>query len=87
MQEGKLTHYIPEYGMYVYFRTLEKEKKSVMVIINNNEKYLKTLDTNRFEENLNGYKTGKDIFTGSQIKELSKIEVPAKSVKIIELQR
>jgi glycosidase len=83
--EGKLTHYIPEDGMYVYFRTLGKE--SVMVIINNNEKYLKTLTTSRFGENLSGYKSGRDIFTGSQIKDLNKIEVPAKSVKIIELQR
>jgi glycosidase len=85
VQEGKLTHYIPEDGMYVYFRTLDKE--SVMVIINNNEKYLKTLTTSRFEENLKGFKSGKDIFTGTQIKDLSKIEVPAKSVKIIELSK
>jgi len=83
VQEGKLTHYIPEDGMYVYFRTLGKE--SVMVIINNNEKYLKTLVTRRFDENMKGFKSGKDIFTGSQIRDLSKIEVPAKSVKIIEL--
>ena len=83
VQDGKLTHYIPEDGMYVYFRTLGKE--SVMVIINNNEKYLKTITTSRYEENLKGFKSGKDIFTGSQINDLSKIEVPAKSVKIIEL--
>jgi glycosidase len=83
VQEGNLTHYIPEDGIYVYFRTLGKE--SVMVIINNNEKYLKTVATERFAENLNGFKTGKDVLTGSQVKDLSKIEVPAKSVKIIEL--
>ena len=85
VQEGKLTHYIPEDGIYVYFRTLEKEKKSVMVIVNNNDKYLKTVATERYAENLNGFKTGKDVLTGSQVKDLSKIEVPAKSVKIIEL--
>ncbi len=83
VQDGKLTHYIPEDGIYVYFRTLGKE--SVMVIINNNEKYLKTVATARYAENLNGFKTGKDVLTGSQVKDLSKIEVPAKSVKIIEL--
>jgi len=85
IQEGKLTHYIPENGIYVYFRTLGKE--SVMVIMNNNEKYVKTVATTRFEENLKGFKTGKDILTGSQIKDLSKIEVPAKSIKIIELSK
>jgi len=83
VQDGKLTHYIPEDGIYVYFRTLGKE--SVMVIINNNDKYLKSVATDRFEENLKDFKTGKDVLTGSQVKDLSKIEVPAKSVKIIEL--
>jgi len=83
VQDGKLTHYIPEDGIYVYFRTLGKE--SVMVIVNNNEKYLKTLATKRFEENLKGFKNGKDVLTGSQVKDLSNIEVAAKSVKIIEL--
>ena len=58
-----------------------------MVIVNNNEKDLKTVATARFAENLNSFKTGKDILTGSQVKELSKIEVPAKSVKIIELSK
>lgn len=83
IQEGKLTHYIPEDGIYVYFRTLGKE--SVMVILNNNESYVKTINTARYEENLKGYKTGKNILDGSQIKDLKTIEVPAKSVKIIEL--
>lgn len=85
VQEGKLTHYIPEDGIYVYFRTLGKE--SVMVIMNNNSKYVKTLATARFEENLKGFSHGKDILDGSQVKSLSAIEVPAKSVKIIELSK
>jgi glycosidase len=85
IQEGKLTHYIPEDGTYVYFRTLGKE--SVMVIVNNNDKYVKTIETSRFAENLTGFKKGKDIMDGSQVKDLGKIEVPAKSVKIIELMK
>jgi len=85
IQDGKLTHYIPEDGIYVYFRTLGKE--SVMVIMNNNAKYVKTLTTERFEENLKGFKSGRDVLTGSQIKDLGKIEVPAKSVRIIELSK
>lgn len=85
VQDGKLTHYIPEDGIYVYFRTLGKE--SVMVIINNNEKYLKTVATDRYAENLTGFKSGKDVLTGSQVKDLGKIEVAAKSVKIIELSK
>lgn len=82
--EGKLTHYIPEDGIYVYFRTLGKE--AVMVIINNN-KYNKTLATERFEENLKGFKKGKDVIYGSPVPDLNSIEVPGKSVKIIELSK
>ncbi|MFZ4547153.1 MAG: glycoside hydrolase family 13 protein [Bacteroidales bacterium] len=84
VQQGKLTHFIPENGIYVYFRTLEKE--SVMVIVNNN-KETKTLETKRFDENIKGFKRGKDVMDGSKLKDLSNIEVQGKSVKIIELSK
>jgi glycosidase len=84
VQDGKLTHYIPEDGTYVYFRTLGKE--SVMVIINNN-KYVKTLNTQRFDESLKGFRKGKDVLFGSAVTDLSKIEIAGKSVKIIELSK
>lgn len=84
VQQGKLTHYVPEDGIYVYFRTLDKE--AVMIIMNNNTSE-KKLDTGRFEENLKAFKRGKDAITGEEIKKLNKIDVPGKSVKIIELSR
>lgn len=84
VQEGKLTHYIPENGVYVYFRTLGKE--SVMVIMNNS-KIEKTLKTLRFKENLDGFRIGKDVMNDTAIKDLKNIELPAKTVKIIELSR
>jgi glycosidase len=46
---GKTKHYLPENGVYVYFRF--NEKGSVMVVLNNNEKE-QTLQLKRFEENL-----------------------------------
>ncbi len=84
VQQGKLTQYIPEDGIYVYFRTLGKE--AVMVIMNNN-KYAKTLVTDRFDENLKGFKRGKDILFGSPVQNLNTIEIPGKTVKIIELSK
>lgn len=82
VQEGKLTHFIPEDGVYVYFRTLDKA--AVMVIMNNG-KTIKTIATSRYNEILKGFKKGKDVIDGSQLTTLDNIEVPAKSVKIIEL--
>jgi len=84
IQEGKLTHYIPENGIYVYFRTLGKE--SVMIVMNNS-KTEKVVETTRYKENLDGFKSGKDVMDHSIISDLKTITVPAKTVKIIELSR
>ena len=84
VQEGKLTHYIPEDGIYVYFRTLGDN--SVMVIMNNNKKD-KKLETKRFAENLQGFRRGKDVLDETAVKDLHNIEIKGKSVKIIELSK
>jgi neopullulanase len=84
VQEGKLTHFIPEDGIYVYFRSLGES--SVMVIMNNNTKE-KTVETKRFRECLEGFKHGRDALESSIIKDLDKIEVPGKTARIIELSK
>jgi glycosidase len=84
VQEGKLTHYIPQDGIYVYFRTLGKE--SVMVLINRS-KVIKQVETARFNENLTGFKKGKDVIDGAPVNDLGNIAVPANTVMILELSR
>ncbi len=84
VQQGSLIHYIPEDGIYVYFRVLDKQ--SVMVIMNNNSKERK-VTTERFKENLSGFKRGMDVLSGETLKDLDKITVPGKSVLILELSR
>ena len=84
VQEGKLKHYIPENGIYVYFRTLGKA--SVMVVMNNS-KEVKTFETTRYNENLNGFKSGRDAMDGFTVVNLKSLTIPAKTVKIIELTR
>ncbi len=80
---GKLKHYLPENGMYVYFRYNDNE--SVMVILNKNDER-KELDTAHFAESLPGFTSGRDILSGNEINDLSKIEVPGASAMIIELE-
>jgi len=80
---GKTTHYVPENNVYVYFRYNDTE--SVMVVINNsNEK--QTFKTNRFEENINNYKTGKDVLSNASFDLKNDITVEAKSVLVLELK-
>ncbi len=81
---GKLTHYIPQDGVYVYFRYNDNE--SVMVLLNNTNT-AKTVDCNRFAENLKGYSTGLSVLDNTKIENLNTITVPAKSPLIIELKK
>jgi glycosidase len=59
VHRGKLTHYIPEDNIYVYFRS--DENKKVMVILNANASE-KALDLGRFKQNLADAKQMRNIF-------------------------
>jgi len=82
---GKLTHFIPESGVYVTFRYTDE--KAVIIILNNDGTNSKNLETARFKEALSGYKTGTEIISGKTFDNLETILVPAKSALIIELQK
>ena len=79
---GKTKHYIPENSVYVYFRY--NEKKTVMVVINNNLENQK-IKTNRFQENILNFTSGKDVLSDKNINLNGEIEIEGKSVLILEL--
>jgi len=81
---GKLRHFIPENNLYVYFRYNEKE--SVMVILNNSEKESRTLTRERYAEAMEGFTTGTDIITGTQINDLTSFSIGPKTAMIVELR-
>jgi glycosidase len=81
---GKLMHFVPQDGIYVYFRYNDDEV--VMVMLNKNETE-KKVDTKRFSEITNGYQKGKEIITSKEISTISEIKIPAKTAMIIELQK
>lgn len=82
VQYGKLTQYIPENGIYVYFR--HTDDVSVMVMFNNNEEQ-KKVALSRFAENLKGYSKGKSVLTREYFDTLDTIPIAAKSAMIVEL--
>lgn len=84
IHNGKLMHFVPENGTYTYFRYTDDA--AVMVILNKNFEE-KSIDTNRFKEVIAGYKTGKEIISGKQLTDISKIAVPARSAVIVELSK
>ncbi|SFN29738.1 Glycosidase [Chryseobacterium oleae] len=83
IHHGKTKNYVPQDGVFVYFRYDDKE--NVMVIINNNEKD-QTLDLKRFAESLNGVTKGKDVISEKVFSMENSLSVPAKTPMIIELQ-
>jgi neopullulanase len=81
---GKLTQYLPQDGLYVYFR--HTSDKTVMVIMSQNKED-KNLDTNRFMENINGFTFAKNVLSDALISDLKTLKVPANSFTILELQK
>jgi glycosidase len=58
---GKMMQFIPEQGVYVYFRYTDNRK--IMVVFNSSSQN-KKIELGRFAEMLNGHHTLKEIFTG-----------------------
>lgn len=81
LQTGKLMQYIPENGIYVYFRY--DDKKTVMVVYNSTDKE-QTAGTARYQERIKGAKNAMNIITGEN-QPLSNLKVDAKSTLILEL--
>jgi hypothetical protein len=82
MRDGKLTHFVPFEGVYVYFRHNDAQK--VMVILNNNDE-ARIVETQRFHEVLGNATRGVDVITKQAHDVTRRVEVPARSATILEL--
>ena len=83
VQHGKLMHFKPQDGIYVYFRYDDSD--CVMVAINGNDTD-KTLDTARFAEMLQGYTKGMNVETDETYNQLSTLVLKKKSTLILQLK-
>ncbi len=84
IHEGKLLHFAPEKGMYIYFRINDTE--IVMVVLNKNEQDTQ-LNLSRFNEVLESVNTGTNIMTGESIAFNSQILVAGKTPLIISIKK
>jgi glycosidase len=83
---GSMKHFIPQNGIYVYFRIYEDEK--VMVISNGLSKS-SILDLGHYREELSGYEYGIDVETGKKFCLESDLSLRMKrnEIKILNLFR
>lgn len=82
LQSGKMKQFVPENGIYVFFRY--NDQKTIMVVANNNSE-TKPLALHHFDEMLNGKTSATDITTGAKTALNNNINIPAKSVQIFEI--
>ena len=82
LKTGELMQYLPEDGLYVYFRYTKGQ--SIMCVMNTDTKERK-LNFEKYAERTDGFKGGKNIVTGEKIgKEFS---ITAMTMQVIELTK
>jgi len=84
IHSGSLMHFIPDDGLYVYFRYNDDD--AVMVVMNNNESDPRTAELSDFDEITGQYSVMKDIMTGKEKPLEGILTVEAKSVLIFDLE-
>jgi glycosidase len=80
---GKLMQFIPQHGVYVYFRYSGSDK---VMVVYNSSKEQKEVGLGRFSEMLSGATTFKDVFSGTSATIGEKITVPHGELLIMEVK-
>ncbi len=80
---GRVLHYLPSDGVYVYFRILDNH--TVMVALNKNDQDIK-LTLGRFVQGLDNKTRATDIISNKMFDLATTITVPARSPLILELK-
>lgn len=83
LQHGKMLQFIPDDGIYVYFRY--NDLKTVMVIMNSKQENVK-IHTKRFQEGIGNYKNALNIISGALIEDIQEIDIPPMSTQVFELK-
>ncbi|MFN8343839.1 MAG: glycoside hydrolase family 13 protein [Spirosomataceae bacterium] len=83
LHSGKFMQYLPQDGVYVYFRY--DNTKTIMVVMNTNTQE-STVDTARFSERMKGFSSARNVLSGEAVSGLASLKVPAMSAWVLELK-
>jgi len=84
LQTGKMMQYIPQKGIYVYFRY--DAAKTVMIAYNS-DTTKQTLKTDRFNERTAGYTRAINIENKEVLNSIQSIDIPGKTTLVLELKK
>ncbi len=82
LKTGALMQFLPEDGLYVYFRY--DKGQTIMCVMNTDNKERK-VNFEKYRERTNGYLGGKDIVSGNLIG--NQFSIPAMTMQVIELTK
>lgn len=82
LKTGNMMQYIPEDGLYVYFRY--DQHQTVMCVMNTDTK-TRNVSMSKYTERTNGFNGGKDILTGNIVG--AEFSIPSMSMQVIELTK
>jgi hypothetical protein len=82
LAKGKMRHYVPQNGVYVYERYLND--KSILVFMNGTSKEV-SIDLDRYAESVKNKKTANDILSGQQIQFGDKLVMSPRQIMIFEM--
>lgn len=84
LHSGKLLQFVPQNGVYVYFRY--DATKTVMIATNTTDKET-DVSTGRFAERMKGFTSAVNVITDEKINTLSTLRIPAKTSVVLELRK
>ncbi len=82
LQTGHLTQFVPEDGIYVYFR--HDPETTVMVVYNSNPEN-RRVSTDRYRERMAGYGAATDVLSGSELSDISMLSLEPRETLVLEL--
>ena len=83
ISNGKFMQFVPQEGVYVYFRYTDNQR---IMVVSNTANIEKKIEVSRFNEILKGSKSAINIMTDSILEDISTLNLPAKSVMILEIK-
>jgi glycosidase len=84
IKTGKLMQYIPDDGLYVYFRY--DNKQTVMCIMNTSDR-TRDIDFTKYAERATGFPSFKNITTNSIHLTADKLTIPAKRMMVLDMMK
>lgn len=85
LSSGKLMQFLPQDGVYTYFRY--NENGECVMIIANNTKDVKKVDGTRYAERTGGFSSGVEVVSGAAVADLKTLTIPAHTTWVVELKK